>query len=84
MTLAICCLGLVTCSQNYVERTFENDVAVLELDTPVEFRPYIVLICLPSASDGAFKRRKAVVAGWGDLEQRKASLDSLAESLNKR
>jgi Trypsin len=64
-------------THRYVERTFQNDLAILELETTVQFRPYIVPICLPTASDGDFNGRKAVVAGWGKLEQSKESRDSL-------
>ena len=57
----------VVVHKDYVERTFENDLAILELETPVEFRPYVVPICLPSTSDGDFHGQKAEVTGWGRL-----------------
>lgn len=57
----------VVVHRDYVERTFENDLAILELDSPVEFKPYIVPICLPSTSDGDFVGKKAEVTGWGKL-----------------
>ena len=47
--------------------SLENDLAILELETPVEFKPYIVPICLPSTSDGDFVGQKAEVTGWGKL-----------------
>ena len=57
----------VVVHKDYVERTFENDLAILELETPVEFRPYVVPICLPTTSDGDFHGQKAEVTGWGKL-----------------
>lgn len=61
----------VVIHRDYVERTFENDLAILELEHAVEFRPYIVPICLPSTSDGDFQSRKAEVTGWGKLNHSK-------------
>ena len=61
----------VVIHRDYVERTFENDLAILELESPVEFRPYVVPICLPSTSDGDFHGDKATVTGWGKLSHSK-------------
>ena len=61
----------VVVHRDYVERTFENDLAILELETPVEFKPYIVPICLPSTSEGDFVGQKAEVTGWGKLSHSK-------------
>lgn len=57
----------VVVHRDYIERTFENDMAILELESPVEFKPYIVPICLPSISEGDFIGKKAEVTGWGKL-----------------
>lgn len=57
----------VVVHRDYVERTFENDLAILELESPVEFKPYIVPICLPLTSEGDFVGKKAEVTGWGKL-----------------
>jgi len=57
----------VVIHRDYVERTFENDLAILELESPVEFQPYIVPICLPKAAEGDFSNQKAIVTGWGKL-----------------
>ena len=61
----------VVVHRDYVERTFENDLAILELESPVEFKPYIVPICLPSTSEGDFTGKKAEVTGWGKLSHSK-------------
>jgi hypothetical protein len=65
----------VVVHRDYVERTFENDLAILELETPVEFKPYIVPICLPSTSDGDFVGQKAEVTGWGKLSHSNTHLN---------
>ena len=61
----------VVIHKDYVERTFENDLAILELESPVEFKPHIVPICLPTAADGDFNGQKAWVTGWGKLSHSK-------------
>lgn len=63
----------VVVHRDYVERTFENDLAILELETAVEFKPYIVPVCLPSTSEGDFVGRKAEVTGWGKLSHSESS-----------
>lgn len=46
--------------------TFDNDIALLELDTPFEMQPHIVPICLPDQDDD-YVGKYAFVAGWGKL-----------------
>ncbi|UXI15331.1 Carboxypeptidase A2 precursor [Sarcoptes scabiei] len=46
--------------------TFDNDIALLELDSPFEMQPHIVPICLPNESDD-YRGQFAFVAGWGKL-----------------
>ncbi|CAG4958045.1 unnamed protein product [Parnassius apollo] len=51
----------------YDAATFENDLALLELDSPIKYEPHIVPICMPP--DGAdFTNRMATVTGWGRLK----------------
>ncbi|XP_046754126.1 serine protease filzig [Diprion similis] len=53
--------------RNYDPATFENDLAILEMETPVVFDTHIVPICMPD--DGAdFTGRMATVTGWGRLK----------------
>ncbi|XP_066958479.1 trypsin-1-like [Macrobrachium rosenbergii] len=49
---------------NFNARTFDNDIAVLVLESPVTFNDYIRPICLPPANE-AFTGAMATVAGWG-------------------
>ncbi|KAK2721569.1 serine protease filzig-like [Artemia franciscana] len=53
--------------KDYVEKTFENDLALLELETPITRKPNIVPICLPPEGVGSFVSKSAIVSGWGKL-----------------
>ena len=37
--------------RDYNAQTFENDIALLELESAVEYQPHIVPICLPTESE---------------------------------
>ncbi|KFM63810.1 Serine proteinase stubble, partial [Stegodyphus mimosarum] len=50
--------------RHYNPQNFDNDIALLELDPPVIFRPHIAPICLPAA-DEDFTGKTAYVTGWG-------------------
>ncbi|CAH2084081.1 unnamed protein product [Euphydryas editha] len=52
--------------RQYDAATFENDLALLELDSPVQFDAHIVPICMPQ-DDTDFTGRVATVTGWGRL-----------------
>ncbi|XP_018337986.1 PREDICTED: mucin-5AC isoform X1 [Trachymyrmex septentrionalis] len=57
----------VIVNRGYDPATFENDVALLELESPVQFDEHIVPICMPE--DGIdFTGRMATVTGWGRLK----------------
>ena len=51
---------------NYVGGTFDNDLALLELSSPVTFQEHILPICLP-AEESNYAGGVATVAGWGSL-----------------
>ncbi|XP_016940714.3 serine protease filzig isoform X1 [Drosophila suzukii] len=53
--------------RQYDPATFENDLALLELDTPVQFDTHIVPICMPN-DVADFTGRMATVTGWGRLK----------------
>ena len=47
-----------------------NDVAILTLESAVQFSPKVSPICLPSASDSnSYVNRDTVVMGWGTLRE---------------
>ncbi|XP_043264946.1 serine protease filzig-like [Colletes gigas] len=57
----------VIVNRGYDPATFENDLALLELESPVQFDEHIVPICMPE--DGIdYTGRMATVTGWGRLK----------------
>ena len=58
----------VVVHKDYKAPTFENDIAVLELDSAISRQPHIVPICLPETLNDEFVGRTGIVTGWGRLE----------------
>ncbi|XP_044740915.1 proclotting enzyme-like [Chrysoperla carnea] len=54
--------------RGFDSRTLYNDVAILTLDSPVQFSRQVRPICLPS-SGGTFAGKTATVIGWGSLRE---------------
>ena len=52
--------------RDYNAQTFENDIALLELHSPIENEPEITPICLPNLETDVFE--EATVAGFGKLK----------------
>lgn len=48
--------------------TYEFDLALVRLDTPLVFQPHIAPLCLP-ASDDLLIGENATVTGWGRLSE---------------
>jgi len=48
----------------YLNRNYDNDLALLRLDTPVAFTKYILPICLPD-KDLKITGKKGYISGWG-------------------
>lgn len=57
----------VIVNRAYDPATFENDLALLELDTPIQFDAHIVPICMPDDNTD-YVNRMATVTGWGRLK----------------
>lgn len=53
---------------NYNGNTFNNDWAILELESRIPFNAKVKPICLPKGSDSYYSRN-AVATGWGTLYQ---------------
>lgn len=50
--------------QHYVAATARNDIALLELDQPVECSDYIQLGCVPDTSLRVSELKSCYIAGW--------------------
>ncbi|XP_053667771.1 transmembrane protease serine 9-like [Anopheles marshallii] len=57
--------------------TFNNDIALLELDKPLRYGPTIQPACLPDGSIMDFTGSIGVVAGWGRIEEKRAPSKTL-------
>lgn len=53
---------------NYNFFTYENDLALVQLDEPLDFQPHISPICLPP-DNIELVGRNATVTGWGRLSE---------------
>ncbi|XP_070562117.1 transmembrane protease serine 2-like [Ptychodera flava] len=68
-------------SPHYDPKTFDADIALLKLDTPVAFTKYIRPICLPLNDNVVTDQEDlAVVVGWGTTSKRRRSSDVLREA----
>nr|XP_045618584.1 serine protease filzig-like [Procambarus clarkii] len=52
--------------RGYVAKTFDNDLALLEMERPVTFEEHIVPICMPQGNED-FVGKMGYVTGWGRL-----------------
>lgn len=50
---------------NYNPYNFDNDIALMELDSPVKFSDYIRPICLPAAQHDFPMGNTVWITGWG-------------------
>lgn len=48
--------------------TYENDLALVQLDEPLEFAPHVAPICLPP-DEVELIGKNATVTGWGRLSE---------------
>lgn len=57
--------------------TFDNDIAILELDQPIKFGPKIQPACLPDTQFEDYSTKLALIAGWGRTGEREPTTSDL-------
>ncbi|KAH8394673.1 hypothetical protein KR222_001454 [Zaprionus bogoriensis] len=62
----------------YNPRSFDNDIALIQLDRPLSFEGHMRPICLPVPS-ASFDGEVAIVTGWGALREGDLATDTLQE-----
>ena len=62
----------VVVHKDYKAPTFENDIAILELEKDISRQPHIVPICMPESLDLVFEGKTGTVTGWGRTEYGKS------------
>ncbi|XP_044258935.1 soluble guanylate cyclase 89Db-like [Tribolium madens] len=50
--------------------SYNNDIAIIELDEPVDFDAHVQTACLPVTGNEDYSGKTAVVAGWGRLGEK--------------
>lgn len=62
----------------YNARNYDNDIAIIKLDEPVEFNEVLHPVCMPTPGR-SFKGENGIVTGWGALKVGGPTSDTLQE-----
>merc|ERR1719427_2647905 len=65
---------------DYDTSTINNDIALLRLETEVEFNTNVVPACLPTDKNQQYTNWEAVVSGWGTTSEGGRTSDVLKET----
>ncbi|EDW00876.1 GH20776 [Drosophila grimshawi] len=68
----------ITTHPKYNARNYDNDIAVIKLDEPVEFNEILHPVCMPTPGR-SFKGETGVVTGWGAIKVGGPTSDTLQE-----
>lgn len=63
----------------YNARNYDNDIAIIKLDEPVEFNEVLHPVCMPTPGR-SFKGENGIVTGWGALKVGGPTSDTLQVS----
>ncbi len=69
--------------KSYSDRTLQNDIALLYLESDVTLNNYIQIACLPSASSTSYPGANIVVyaAGWGLLNSSESTTPNILNNV---
>lgn len=59
----------IICHPEYSPLSYDNDIALMELDSPVTLSQYIWPICLPAATHMLPAGQSVWVTGWGRIRE---------------
>ncbi|XP_067626641.1 trypsin-1-like [Eurosta solidaginis] len=62
----------------YNPRTYDNDIAIMQLDKPVELTELLHPVCMPTPGK-SFEGETAIVTGWGAIKVGGPTADTLQE-----
>ncbi|XP_017489731.1 PREDICTED: trypsin-1-like [Rhagoletis zephyria] len=68
----------ITTHPKYNARTYDNDIAIIQLDKPVELTELLHPVCMPTPGK-SFKGETAIVTGWGAIKVGGPTADTLQE-----
>ncbi|KAM6038697.1 acrosin-like [Theristicus caerulescens] len=70
--------------QHYSSISERNDIALLELDQPVQCSPYVQLACVPDASLRVSELTTCYVSGWGSTTARSGGATDVLQEAKVR
>ncbi|XP_023337337.1 trypsin-1 [Eurytemora carolleeae] len=65
---------------NFEKKTFNNDIALIKMNSPIDFSSHIRPVCLPTF-DRSYNGHNTTVVGWGKLSEGGSPSDLLQEVL---
>uniref|UniRef100_A0A7M5WYY6 Peptidase S1 domain-containing protein n=1 Tax=Clytia hemisphaerica TaxID=252671 RepID=A0A7M5WYY6_9CNID len=66
--------------ENYNSQTLANDIALIKLNSPVEYNDYVKPACVPESGDAPDPNTEVVISGWGTTQSGGSQPDTLRET----